>query len=124
MPTVRIETIPLTEAERLALASQVYETMKRQVGDRVIDVYISEYTLFQRKGAEPDAPSALVELVAALVLPKDQMAELTSALCDTIRTALKKPDLHVTFSYLRRDQDHLAVDGELLSDLYKRLAQQ
>ena len=123
MPTVRIETIKLTEEERASLAHQVYETMRSKVGDRVIDVYISEYTAFQRKDREPDEPSALMELIAALVLPKDQMADLTQALCDAVRSALKRPAMHVTLSYIRRDQDHLGVDGELLSDLYKRLSQ-
>lgn len=122
MPTVHIETIPLTEEKRERLAEKVYNTVKSKVGDRVIDVYISEYKLFRRKGAALPEPTALVEFVAALVLPKDDMAELTKALHDTICEAMEQP-VHVTFSYLRRDQDHLGVDGELLSDLYKRLAQ-
>lgn len=122
MPTIRIETIPLTEKERTDLAARVYEIMRDHVGDRVIDVYIGEYTLFQRKGVTQEEPSALVELVAALILPKDDMAELTRALYEGIRDALRRPDMNVTFSYVRRDQDHLAVNGELLSDLYRRLA--
>lgn len=122
MPTLEIKTIPLTEKERADLAARVYEIMKSKVGDRVIDIYISEYTYFQRKASVPEKPSALVELVAALILPKDDMAELTKALYDGIREVLCRPEMNVTFSYIRRDQDHLAVNGELLSDLYRRLA--
>lgn len=121
MPTIRVETIPLTETEQCTLAARLYEGMKKMIGDRVIDVYISEYRYFTRKGMVPDAPCALLEMIAALEMSKDELAALTKMLCDEVRTALGRPDMLVTFSYVRRDRDCLGVDGELLSDLYKRL---
>lgn len=122
MPTVRVETTKIAENTRIKMADAIYNVMKSQFGDRVIDVYISEYQLFTRKGSVPDAPSALVELIAALIIPKDDMALLALNLDKVIRECMGEPDMNVTLSYVRRDQDHLAVNGELLSDLYKRLS--
>jgi hypothetical protein len=119
MPTLDIKTFKLTEDEQQTLSTELYKTFKEVVGDRVIDIYISTYETWFRKGVRQNEPSALISILGAVILNKDDFGILTKNVYTTFIKAVNKPDMNVTFSYTPMDQDHLAVNGVLLADFPK-----
>jgi phenylpyruvate tautomerase PptA (4-oxalocrotonate tautomerase family) len=116
MPTLDIRTFRLTEEERQKAAAELTSALKSIVGDRVIDVYISVYETWYRKGVKQEEPSALISVLGAVTLNKDDFSVLTKNIYAAFIAAVNKPDMNVTFSYTPTDQDHLAVNGVLLAD--------
>lgn len=116
MPTLDIRTFPLTKEERHNVSTNLYEVMKEVMGDRVIDIFISTYESFYRKGVEDKEPSALISILGAITINRHDFDILTKRVYQTFIKAVNKPDMNVTFSYIPMDQDHLAVNGVLLSD--------
>jgi phenylpyruvate tautomerase PptA (4-oxalocrotonate tautomerase family) len=116
MPTLDIRTFRLTEEEQQKVAEGLTSALKSIVGDRVIDVYISAYETWYRKGVKQEEPSALISVLGAVTLNKDDFSVLTKNVYTTFIAAVNKPNMNVTFSYTPTNQDHLAVNGVLLAD--------
>lgn len=119
MPTLDIKTFKLTKEQRHKVSVDLYEAMKEVVGDRVIDIYISTYESFYRKGVEEAEPSALINVIGAITINRHDFDILTKKIYEAFIKAVDKPNMNVTFSYVPADQDHLAVNGVLLSDFPK-----
>ena len=125
MPTLDVKTVKLTQEEREKASKALYQAMFEVVGDRVIDVYLSSYDSFYRKGVLQAEPCALISILGAITLNRHDFEILGNKVCNALKTSLDKPDMNVTFSYHPIDQDRLSVNGVLLSDFpFNRLVKE
>ena len=115
MPSIRILTTRLDRPSKQRIARCFADSVRELLAVPTVEVFFQEYSTLYVNGEELDGGFVTLQLEGP-DRPREVLARLCRSLCDNYRAISSDLCCEVNFIYHVNDQDHMGVNGVLLSD--------